>query len=92
MWRDGWEDISHTSYFLIYAPKALGPWLHPFPSSPITIKQALKEEYDGCYFGAAEPPHERMVLTKKNRLASTSSLGPPFPVALKYKGVNLWVI
>lgn len=49
---EGWlrRQISY-SYFLIYAPKALGQWLHPFPSSLVTIKLALKEEHDRGYFG-----------------------------------------
>lgn len=51
---EGWlSDRSHTSsfFFSYRCPKALGRWLHPFPSSPVPIKQALKEEHDRGYFG-----------------------------------------
>ena len=55
---EGWlsRQISYKVFLFFFfffhrCPKALGQWLHPSSSSPVTIKQALKEEYDRGYFG-----------------------------------------
>lgn len=72
---EGWlrRQISY-SYFFICAPKALGQWLHPFPSSLVTIKPALKEEHDRGYFGQLS----RLVRERSLPRKMGSPLSPPW--------------
>lgn len=51
------------------------------PSSPVTIKQALKEDHDRGFPEGDQP--------RKKALPLSPNLGPALPVELKYKGVNL---